>query len=178
MRKKSQNSFESDTTGKAGGLIYPLKAVDVQPPKGDKTRRSLERQIHLTVVTPVLLLLFSYVFANQLPVTPHRADIVASRPERLPGEVPAAAVAMPRNPDCAFAFDETDNCAHLVLGRNGYQHVNMVGPDVPFLDPALLLARQFMEHAAEILPQQSEQTPAAVFRYEHHMILAFPFRMC
>ena len=152
--------------------------LKVAPPKGGKGRRSLERQIHLTVVTPVLLLLISNVFANQLLVTPHSADVVASRPERLAGEIPAAAFAMPRNPDCALALDEADDRAHLVLWRNGYQHVDMVGHHMPFLDPALLLARQFVEHAAEILPQQSEQTPAAAFRYEHHMILAFPFRMC
>ena len=129
--------------------------LKVAPPKGGKTRRSLERQIHLTVLTPVLLLLVSYVLANQLLVTPHRADIVASRPERLPGDIPVAAITMPRNPDCALALDEADNRTHLVLGRNRYQHVDMVGPDMPFLDPALLLARQFMEHTAEILFQQS-----------------------
>ena len=47
-------------------LMYSY--LKVTPPKGGKTRRSLERQIHLTVVTPVLLLLYSYVLANQLLV--------------------------------------------------------------------------------------------------------------
>ena len=110
--------------------------LKVAPPKGGKGRRSIERQIHLTVVTPVLLLLISNVFANQRLVTSHSADLVASRPELLAGEIPAAAFAMPRNPDCALAFDEAENRAHLVFWRNGYQ-VDMVGHHMPLLDPAL-----------------------------------------
>ena len=92
--------------------------LKVAPPKGGKGRRSLERQIHLTVVTPVLLILISNVFPNQLLVTSHSADVVASRPERLAGEIPAAAFAMPRNPDCAPTFDEADDRACLLGGMD------------------------------------------------------------
>lgn len=152
--------------------------LKVTPPKGGNGSRSSERQIHLTVFTPVLLLLIPYVLSNQLLVTPHRADAVTSRPERLASGIPASAIAMPGNPDCALSLDEADDRAYLVLGRNGYRHVDMVGQQMPFLDAALLLARQFVEHTAQIPSQQPEQAPAATFRYEHHMIFAFPFCMC
>ena len=97
--------------------------------------------------------------------------MVASRLEHLAGEVPETAVAMPRNPHCAPAFDETDTRADLVIARNGYHHVDMVGHQMPFLNPVHLLAHQFMEQVAKILIQQSEQTSAATFPYEHHMTL-------
>lgn len=150
--------------------------LKVTPPKGGNGSRPIERQIHLTVFTPVLLLLVSYVLSNQLPVTPHRADAVTSRLERLPGEIPAAVVAMSGNPDCALSLDEADDRACLVLGQNGYRHVDMIGNQMPFLDAALLLPRQFMEHIAWIPSRQSEQAPA--LRHGHHMIFAFPFSMC
>ncbi|NLG15606.1 MAG: hypothetical protein GX561_15560, partial [Lentisphaerae bacterium] len=49
--------------------------LKVTPPSGGNGSRSSERQIHLTVFTPVLLLLIPYVLSNQLLVTPHRADV-------------------------------------------------------------------------------------------------------
>jgi hypothetical protein len=33
--EKNDKNYMSATTGRAGGLICPLKAVDVQSPKGD-----------------------------------------------------------------------------------------------------------------------------------------------
>lgn len=161
-------------------MICSLKAVDVQPPKGSKGRRPLERQIHLTVVTLDLLLLISNVFANQLLLTLHSVDIITSPPhtERLGGESPGETIAVLCNPDCALTFDEADARTHLVSGRNGYRRVDMVGHHMPLLEPDPLLSRWFMEHVADVLSKQSEQAPVSVFRYEYHMILALPFCMC
>lgn len=52
-------------------------------------------------------------------------------PRTTAGEIPAAAFAMQPNPDCVLAFDETNDSACLVLGRSGYQHVDMVGHHMP-----------------------------------------------
>jgi len=139
---------------------------------------SANRQSQLTVVTLVLFLLIPDVFANQLFVSANRADIVPASPECLPREVPHATFAVPDNPDGTFSFDESHDLADLVLRRNGNQHVGMVGENVSFIYPAALLACQFAEDIAKVVPEQSKQTFTAEFRDKDNVVLAFPLCVC
>jgi hypothetical protein len=54
--------------------------------------------------------------------------------------------------DRALPLDKPDHLRHRVLRRDGDQHVDMIGQQVAFFDPALLLLRQLPEYLPNVLP--------------------------
>jgi hypothetical protein len=53
----------------------------------------------------------------------------------------------------------------------------MIGLQMPFQHPTLLLAGKVMENISEILAELTVKHFPSAFRYPHYMELAFPFRV-
>lgn len=77
----------------------------------------------------------------------------------------------------ALPLDESDHLTDRVPGRNRDQHVHVVGQQVSFLDAALLLLGQPLEHFAQMAPQLNIQRFAAKLGYKHYVVLALPLRL-
>ena len=116
-------------------------------------RPTSESQSELPVLVDVPLLLSSDVLRNRLPIPAYRAYIVITSPEMPPGEIPVPSEIIPRNPDCALAFDVPHDLLDAVLRRNGDRHVHMVHHDMPLENPAFLPGGEFAEPFAGHLPQ-------------------------
>jgi hypothetical protein len=74
----------------------------------------------------------------------------------------------------ALALDVPHHLTDGVLRRNRNQDMNMIGKQMPFFNPALLLFCKTPEHLAQIPPQFCVQILPAVFRDENNVILALP----
>src|SRR5262249_32445397 len=59
-------------------------------------------------------------------------------PELVAQKIPQLAFYILRNPDRALPFQKPDHLSHRKLRRDCYQHVHMIGHQVPFLDLAFL----------------------------------------
>jgi hypothetical protein len=55
--------------------------------------------------------------------------------------------------------------------------VHVIGLQMPFFDPTLLLPRQLPKHLAQVLPQLPLQPFASALRNKYHVLFAFPLRM-
>ena len=122
----------------------------------------------------VLLFLIADVLANRRLVSAHRGNEVPPRPEVLADEVPLPLAVHPRQVDRTLPLDETDHLLHRILRRNRNQHVDVIGHQMPLLNPALLLRGQFSEHLAQMAPQLLVQRPAAALGDKHYVIFALP----
>ena len=74
-----------------------------------------------------------------------------------------------------LAFHIPHHLSHCILGRDGDQHMHMVGLQVSFQHPALLLPGQIMQHVAKVFPELAIEHLPPAFRDPHDMELAFPF---
>ena len=110
-------------------------------------------------------------------VPPNRRDEIAPSPEFVSRKIARFALDVLRNPDRTLAFHEPDHLRHGVFRRNRNQHVDVIGHQMPFFDPALAPPRQFVEHVAKALLDHAEYRLLAIFRDENHMILALPCGM-
>src|SRR6266508_2126520 len=72
---------------------------------------------------------------------------------------------------------QVDRTLPLDKPRTRDHHVHVVHHQVPFLDPALLLLRQPTKNFPQVLPQFPVQRLPPALRYEHHVVLALPFRV-
>ena len=81
----------------------------------------------------------------------------------------------PRDVDATLAFHIPHHPGHRILGRDGDQHMRMVGLKVPFQNPALFLPGQIMQHATKVFPELAMESLPPAFRYPHDMELAVPF---
>jgi hypothetical protein len=80
----------------------------------------------------------------------------------------------PRDVDRALPFDEPDHFRNRVFRWNLDQHVDVVGHQMPFHDPTVLLSRQLMHDISQILTDLAEDRLLPVLRYENDMELTFP----
>src|SRR5664280_1233119 len=101
----------------------------------------------------VLFLLRADVLSNQRLVPPHRGHEVSARPETLPHKILLPSSVHSRQVNRTLPFDKPDHLRHGVLGRDRNHHVHVIRQQMPFLNPAFLLLRQFAEHFSHILPQ-------------------------
>ena len=67
--------------------------------------------------------------------------------------------------DRAFPFDKTHYLCNRIFRRNRYHDMDMIRHDVTFLYQALLLLRQPVKYATQLLPNLPEKILPAVFRY-------------
>ena len=95
----------------------------------------------------------------------------------LPYEVSVALAIHSRQVDCALAFDIPHDLTDRVLGRDRQHHVNMVGHQMPFLNPALSLFRKIAEHPAQMSAQLAVQNLPTKLRNENDVVFALPFRV-
>src|SRR5262249_48205424 len=81
------------------------------------------------------------------------------------------------DPNGTLALQEPDRVRHAVLGRDAQAQVNVVGHRMPFqqLDPAL--TAQFPKDWPDPVSKPSVEDFAAVLRYDHDVVLAFPPHM-
>jgi len=94
----------------------------------------------------------------------------------------ASVVALPltvylRDVDRILAFDVANNLADGLLRRNRDQRVDINDHQMPFLDPALLVPSELMEHIAEMFAQLSIQHFPTTFRDKHNMVFTLPLGM-
>jgi hypothetical protein len=76
--------------------------------------------------------------------------------------------------DGALSLDEAKHLRNGVLWRDRDQHVNMIGHQMPLLDPALFLLRKLTEYRPKILPQPDVQRLSSALRNENNVVVAVP----
>ena len=72
----------------------------------------------------------------------------------------------------ALALDVADNLRHSVFGRNQNHHVHMIGHQMAFLDPAVLLFGQSPKHLSKMLAYMSEQRLLSALGNKNDVIFA------
>lgn len=58
-----------------------------------------------------------------------------------------------------------------------YQHVYVVGQQMPLLHLTFLRPRQYSKHVPELLAKSPEKHLPSIFRYEPHVEIAFPYAL-
>ena len=71
----------------------------------------------------------------------------------------------------------TEDLGHRVLGRDADHHVNMIQQQLSLLDFTFTLSCQVVEHVAEMFTDFPKQPLPAIFRNEHNVVHAVPFRV-
>lgn len=84
---------------------------------------------------------------------------------------------MARNMNRALSLNVSYHAGHRQLWRDAYQHVDVVGHDMAFLNFALFLFRQSMEQLAQLTTNHSEERFPSIFRDEYDMVFALPLRV-
>jgi hypothetical protein len=82
----------------------------------------------------------------------------------LTHEITLPLPAHPHKVDHTLALDEPYHLGHRILRRDRDHHVNVVGHEMPFLNPGFLLNGQLAEHFPEVLPQLSVPGPSAALK--------------
>ena len=77
--------------------------------------------------------------------------------------------------DGTLPLDEPDHLRYRILRRYRDQYVHVVGHQVPFQNPALLLLRQLPEYLPKVRPQLLVDDLPPTFRNEDDVILTLPF---
>jgi hypothetical protein len=126
---------------------------------------------------PILKLLVLDIGPDRFLVSSDRRNKIAACPEFVPGEILRLAFDVLCNPDRTLTFDEADDLRDGVFGRNRNQHMDVIGHQMPFLDPAFATPRQIVKYGAKVLLDLPEDCPFAIFRNENHMIFALPCGM-
>ena len=72
------------------------------------------------------------------------------------------------------AFEKTHDTRHTVFGRNGDEHMHVIGHQIPLLDHPLLLLRQPVKDVLQVPPEPPIADFLAVLGCENHVGLAFP----
>ena len=83
----------------------------------------------------------------------------------------------PSNVYGALAFEITYYLRDGVFRWYRYQNMDVIPAQVTFEYLALLLSRQGMQILAKVSAQFPIEHLAPMFRYPHHVVLAFPFRV-
>ena len=102
-------------------------------------------------------------------------DTKYPRPKTLPDEVPSVLSIHAGKVDRALALDKAHHLGNRVLRRDRNHHMDVVGHQMPFLDPALFLFGQSAEHLPEVAAQLRIQRLATAFGNEHDVVFALPF---
>ena len=144
----------------------------LEPPKGGGFSDYLE-----LVLPTVLLSLPADVLADHALVSAHRGHEVPPCPEMLPDKVPLPPSERPCDMNRALPLDVPDHLGHRVLRWDRDHHVDMIGQQMPLLDPALSLLRQATEHFPQVPPYLPEYALLSVLRNENDMILTLPLRV-
>src|SRR5450755_3864525 len=111
----------------------------------------LTPEVHL-LQPLVLLFLIPDVVSDHLFIPANRRHKIPACPKTLPDKIPTVLPINPCEMYRAFPLDEADHLRNGVFRRDRYHHVDMIGHQMPFLDPAFLLLGQLAEPLPEIAP--------------------------
>jgi hypothetical protein len=92
----------------------------------------------------------------------------------MPDKIPAALTIDTRKMDRTLALDVADHLRYGILGRDRYEHVDMIRHQVPLLYPTLLVRGQLPKHFTQMLTQLSVQRLAPALWNEDHVVFALP----
>ena len=118
--------------------------------------------------------MFTDVLNDLFLVVANRGDVVATRPEVFTREVSLFTAPLPSDGNGALTLEEADDRGHGVLGRDGDEHVDMIGHDVALVDGAFFLLGQLMEDRPEGRTNLAPEEPPSLFGNEHHVVFAVP----
>jgi hypothetical protein len=121
--------------------------------------------------------LISNVSPDHFLIAAYGRDKISASPEFVTQEISHLAFDILRDPYRALPFHVPDDLRHRILRGYRYQHVNMIGHQVAFLDPALLPSCQIVKYLAQVPLDLPEQQLLAVLRREHDVVLALPSRV-
>ena len=122
------------------------------------------------------LFLITDVTSDDLLVIASRGYEVPTRPKVI-AFVAALAGVFVGNVNCRLALQETDDVRHRVFRRDRYQHVHVVGHQVPFPDLATLLSSKSMQKITQFTPNVPVKALRSVLTREDHMVFAVPRRV-
>ena len=142
------------------------------PPEGGQSAPEVE-----LIQSLVLFLLVLDVVAYDRLVPPDRRNKIPSGPKVLSYEPSVALAINPSQMDCALALDVPHDLTDRVLRRNRQHHVNVVGQQMPFFDPALSVFRKLAENLPQVFAQLAVQNLAPKLRNENDVIFALPLRV-
>jgi hypothetical protein len=116
--------------------------------------------------------LVSDVGSDHFLIPANGRDKISSRPEFVAEEIPHLAFDILRDPYRALPFHVSDDLSHRIFGRYRNQHVNVIGHQMPLLDPAFFAACEIVKYLAQMPLYLSEQQLLAVLRREDDVVLA------
>ena len=124
----------------------------------------------------VHFLLVADVLANYCLIATDRRNEISSGPEMLPDEISLPLAVRPCQVNRTLSFDLSNYLRYRILRRNRQHHVHMIRHQMPLLNPAFLLLRQFLEHFPKMLSQFAVLRPSMARRDKHQVIFALPLR--
>lgn len=92
----------------------------------------------------------------------------------LASEVTLSAGEVPSNIDRALPLDVPYDLSYCILGRNRYQHMDMICQEVTLLYPALLPQGQLAKNTPKMSPQLFVEHLLSILRNKNDVILALP----
>ena len=117
------------------------------------------------------------VGSDPLLIDANRRDKVAPGPTRMPGKVALFVGNILGYPYRALAFQKTQNTRNTVFGRNGNEHMDVIGHQSALFDHAFLLLRQPMKHVLQVSSDHPLEDFLAILGCKNNMVLAFPCAM-
>lgn len=120
------------------------------------------------------LFLLSYISADLFFIETHRAHAVSTGPEMHPREISFVPQQFPMDSDRALPFQKSDHHRNAVSRRNAQTQVDVVNNRLPLDQLHSLLSAQIPQNWSNSASYLSKQYLVPIFRYEYHMILAFP----
>ena len=125
-------------------------------------------------VFALLVFLVFNVRADLFGLKSDGGNTVPACPEVFSGEVSFLAGELSGNGNGALAFQKPDHRGNCELRWDADQNMYVVGHCMTFVDRALFLSCQFVQHGTDGFPDVSVQYVSSALWYEHDMILAVP----
>jgi hypothetical protein len=90
--------------------------------------------------------LVSDVGSDHFFVPANGRDKVSTRPEFVTEKIPHLAFDILRDPYRTLPFHISDDLCHRIFGRYRDQHMDVIGHQMPLLDPAFLATREIVKY--------------------------------
>jgi len=129
------------------------------------------------IQTTIFLLLWPDVLPDGRFIYPNGGNIIPSGPKMLASKILTMTHIISRYMNRTLSFDETDHMCHCIFRRYRDHHMNMIGSKMSLQYLTFLLCCETPECWSQIPAQLIIKRFPSIFRYPHHMILAFPWSM-
>ena len=134
-------------------------------------------KIHLRTIEELIVLpLILNVFADDILIDPDGIHEVSARPETLLGErsFPGEYIV---GADGTFAFEETHDVCHGVLGRDFEHEMDMIRAGIALQDFYFFLLGEFPDDFSNLDADGSIENFLAVLWYNDDVVFAVPYHM-